>query len=60
MWKMTFEISIISLRFETPWVRKNSFYGSKSKNLLKKSTIWILVTYISRKSLLIIPLTFFD
>ena len=28
MWKMTFEISIKSLRFETPWVRKNGFYES--------------------------------
>ena len=26
MWKMTFEIFIKSLRFETPWVRKNGFY----------------------------------
>ena len=28
MWKMTFEIFIKSLRFETPWVRKNGFYES--------------------------------
>ena len=28
MWKMTFEIFIKSLRFETPWVRKNAFYES--------------------------------
>ena len=28
MWKMTFEIFIKSLRFETPWVRKNIFYES--------------------------------
>ena len=27
-WKMTFEIFIKSLRFETPWVRKNVFYES--------------------------------
>ena len=28
MWKMTFEIFIKSLRFETPWVRKKGFYES--------------------------------
>ena len=28
MWKMTFEIFIKSLRFETPWVKKNGFYES--------------------------------
>ena len=26
MWKIIFGIFIISLRFETPWVRKNGFY----------------------------------
>ena len=26
MWKMTFEIFIKSLRFETCWFRKNGFY----------------------------------
>ena len=28
MWKITFEIFIKSLRFETPWVRKSGFYES--------------------------------
>ena len=28
MWKMTLEIFIKSLRFETPWVRKKGFYES--------------------------------
>ena len=28
MWKMTFEIFMESLRFETPWIRKNGFYES--------------------------------
>ena len=28
MWKMTFEIFMKSLRFETPWVRKKGFYES--------------------------------
>ena len=26
MWKMTFEIFIKSLRFETPWAKENGFY----------------------------------
>ena len=28
MWKMTFDIFITSLRFETPWIRKSGFYDS--------------------------------
>ena len=31
MWKMTFEIFIKSLGFETPWVRKMVFYESRDK-----------------------------
>ena len=47
MWKITFDIFIKSLRFETPWVRKNSFnkilsFFVSEKNFLKKSKILIL------------------
>ena len=37
MWKMTFEIFIKSLRFETPWVRKNSFYKSVCVSVCSRS-----------------------
>ena len=49
MWKMTFEIFIKSLRFETPWVRKNGFY----ENLITLDKIiglnWALAYCQNRK-----------
>ena len=37
MWKMTFEIFIKSLRFETPWVRKKDFYESVCLSVCSRS-----------------------
>ena len=36
-WKIIFGIFTISLRFETPWVRKNGFYQNDTMLKLKKS-----------------------
>ena len=49
MWKMTFEVFIKSLRFETPWVRKNGFHESVSLSVVH-----------SKKSLSIVKLRSFQ
>ena len=64
MLKINFEIFIKSLRFATPWVRKSGVYKSVcvclSFAFFKKSKIPVLVFDSAHKSLLIIPILFFD